>query len=328
MKKSYKILGITLIVILTLLAIWRASFLFSFKREVSFGVTFSQKQAQDLNLDWQQTYSAILSDLEVKNLRLIAYWDQIEKTPGTYDFSDLDWQMEQARLHNAKVILVVGSRVPRWPECHVPTWSEDLAQSSKEEALLNYLQVVINHYKTFSNLEIWQVENEPFLKMFGLCPGRNKPLLMKELALVKKLDPVHPTMVTDSGELATWFRTRNLADYLGTSVYRVAHTPIGYINYRNIIPAAYYKFKAFMINKPDDKIIVSELQAEPWTTQKLTDTPESLQAKTMDLARFNENILFAKNLGFSRVYLWGAEWWYWKNLNGNSSIWDASKELF
>ena len=236
--------------------------------------------------------------------------------------------MKEAQARGAKVILVVGNRVPRWPECHTPAWTSSLSPQEKEAALLNYLEVLVKHYKNAPTLEIWQVENEPFLKIFSECGGRNKPLLLKELALVKKIDSPRPIMVTDSGELATWLRTRNLADYLGTSVYRVAHTGLGYINYRNIIPAAYYRLKAFVINKPAEKIMVSEFQAEPWTTQALIKTPAYEQNKTMDPKRFDENIIFSRNLGFSKVYFWGAEWWYWKKMNGDSYYWNKAKELF
>lgn len=315
-------------IILGLAFLWRALFFLKFPTSVENGVTFSQKQAEDLGLDWRQTYSAILDELQVKNLRLVAYWDLVEPQKNIFDFNSLDWQMDEAEERGAKVILVVGSRVPRWPECHAPNWTFNLPENEKEEALLNYLQAVVVRYQNSPALEIWQVENEHFLKIFGECPGRNKPLLTKELELVKKLDPAHPTMVTDSGELATWLRTRNLADYLGTSVYRVVYTGIGYVNYRNIIPAAYYRLKALVIRKPVDKIIVSEFQAEPWTTQDLVATPLNEQQKTMDYARFDENIIFSRELGFKEVYWWGVEWWYWKKLQGDSYFWETAKPLF
>jgi hypothetical protein len=259
----------------------------------------------------------------------VAYWDLIEPTQGEYNFSDLDWQMAEAQSHHAKVILAVGQRVPRWPECHFPAWTANLSQAQREQALLDYLQAITNHYKNQPALVIWQVENEPFLQIFGQCPPRNKPLLLQELALVRKNDPAHPTMVTDSGEEATWFRTRNLADYLGTSVYRMTYILFGrYVSQDQIIPASYYRFKAWWIFKPIDKIIVSELQAEPWSQQSLVKTPQEQQEKGMNLAQFEKNIAFSRNLGLSQVYLWGVEWWYWQKTQGNSSYWNEAKTLF
>jgi len=323
MKIFKKILIVLLWTFVALIIIWRAMFIFKFPVVPQYGVNFSQKQAESLNLDWRKVYLSALEEMQVKNFRLIAYWDLVEPEQGKFNFTDLDWQMDQARLHNAKVILAIGQRVPRWPECHYPTWVLDLSEQEKEQALLGYLEAVVSHYQTQPALEIWQVENEPFLEIFGECPPRNKPLLLKELALVKELDPSRPTMVTDSGEEATWFRTRHLADYLGTSVYRTT-----YPGQNQLVPAAYYQLKAWIIQKPMDKILVSEFQAEPWSRKALVDTPLEKQNRNFNLAKFTDDIEFSQKLGFSRVYWWGVEWWYWLRLQGDASIWNAAKELF
>lgn len=77
-----------------------------------FGVTFSRFKAEELKLDWRETYLAILDDLKVKHLRLGAYWDDIETQSGQYDFSNLDWQIEEAEKHGAQIILAIGFRLP------------------------------------------------------------------------------------------------------------------------------------------------------------------------------------------------------------------------
>ena len=64
--------------------------------EITWGVNFSQKQAQNLGLDWKETYSALINDLEVKNIKIASYWDLIEKEEGKYNFEDLDWQIKEA----------------------------------------------------------------------------------------------------------------------------------------------------------------------------------------------------------------------------------------
>lgn len=333
MKKKFwkKFALILLIIILVLVTLWRVLFLINFQTEEGpyFGVTFSQKQAQNLRLSWKEVYKAALAELGVQKLRLIAYWDLVEKEQNKYDFSDLDFQMDEAEKHQAEVILVVGRRVPRWPECHQPAWLSALAKDEQELALLSYLEAIVKHFKDHPALKMWQVENEPFLKMFGYCPPRNKGLLIKEIALVGKIDPKHPIMVTDSGELATWLRTRHLAEYLGTTAYRVVYNPwIGYLDYGRLIPPAYYRLKAKIIQKPVDKIIVSELQAEPWTPGDLINVSLSEQAKSMDIKRFNQTIIFARRLGFGEVYFWGVEWWYWLKEQGESVFWEKAKDLF
>lgn len=65
-------------------------------KPIIFGATFSEPYTKYLGLDWQKTYLAVLDDLKVKNLRLIAPWDEIEPAPGKYDFTDLDWQIKEA----------------------------------------------------------------------------------------------------------------------------------------------------------------------------------------------------------------------------------------
>ena len=120
MKKILKmILLISLIIILTLIAYFFIGF--SKKAEnITWGVNFSQKHSQNFGLDWKEVYLAILDDLGVKNIKLATYWDLIEREEGKYYFNDLDWQVKQAEEKGANLILVIGMKVPRWPECHEP----------------------------------------------------------------------------------------------------------------------------------------------------------------------------------------------------------------
>lgn len=114
-----------------LLGIFIGSFLFLLlnyypvKKDIVFGVTFSKKYAEELGLDWQKVYLDILDDLKVKMLRLPVYWDDVEKEIGRYDFGPYDWMINEAEKRNVKVILNLGIKLPRWPECHVPDWVEN-----------------------------------------------------------------------------------------------------------------------------------------------------------------------------------------------------------
>ena len=56
-----------------------------------FGVTFSVKQAEELGLDWKQTFTSAMDDLGVRLFRIPAYWEDVESMRGTYNFDDLDW---------------------------------------------------------------------------------------------------------------------------------------------------------------------------------------------------------------------------------------------
>jgi hypothetical protein len=48
----------------------------------------------------------------------------------------------------------------------------------------------------------------------------------------------------------------------------------------------------------------------------------------MNIKQFHGNIGYARQVGFSPVYLWGAEWWYWMKIKHNdNSFWQAAKLL-
>ena len=53
------------------------------------------------------------------------------------------------------------------------------------------------------------------------------------------------------------------------------------------------------------------------------------QEKTMNLNKFKENIVYAKQSGFKEFYFWGTEWWYWlKEKQNKPEIWNEAKKLF
>ena len=81
--------------------------------KIEWGLTFSKRPVVDFEMDWKEVFLAILNDLSVKKIRLIAYWDEVEKEEGKYDFSELDWQVNEVSKRGGEIVLVVGRRVPR-----------------------------------------------------------------------------------------------------------------------------------------------------------------------------------------------------------------------
>jgi len=61
------------------------------------GIVYSIKQAESLGLDPLAAYEDILNDLNPERLRIIAYWDRIEKQKGVFDFKEIDFLMNKAR---------------------------------------------------------------------------------------------------------------------------------------------------------------------------------------------------------------------------------------
>ena len=183
-----------------------------------FGVSYSPGYAQYLGLNYQETYKKIIGELGFKYVRLMAQWDEIEKEKGKYDFSQLDWLMNESEKHNIKVTLAVGRKTPRWPECHLPDWAKQKDYQDYRVDLLKYIEAVVKRYKNYPSLEIWQVENEPFLS-FGLCKPVSPIDLTEEINLVTKFDGgAHKIIITDSGELSTWRKTALAGDLFGTTL--------------------------------------------------------------------------------------------------------------
>lgn len=329
MKKAFKILlkllGICLVLVFSFLFIgWNKPV-----KNINWGVVFSQRHAQYMGLDWKENYLAILDDLKAKNLKLIAYWDLIEKEPGIYDFSDLDWQIKEAEKRGAKVLLVVGRRVPRWPECFIPQWALSPKDIHKE-ALLEYISAVVQRYKDSPAIWAWQVENEPFFP-FGKCPPPDKELLKKEIELVKSLDNHNrPVVVTESGEIPLWFKAAKFGDIVGHTLYRKVWISELHTYFKYPFPPVYYGRKVWLVKTIFKKpVICVELQAEPWGPVLLYDLPIEEQKKTMDLEKFRKVIEFAKNTGEDTFYLWGVEWWYWlKEKQNQPQIWNEAQKLF
>ena len=300
-------------------------------RDITWGVNFSQKQAELLGLDWQEVYATLLDDLGARDIKLAAYWDLIEPIESKYDFNDLDWQIQKAEEKGAKAILVIGTKTGRWPECHAPEWVR--SQNSKiksQNSLVEYIKKVVERYRDNKTIWAWQVENEPLFP-FGECPRRDKEFLKKEIELVKSLDQSRPVIISDSGEFSFWVTAAQLGDMVSATLHRkVWFREIkSYIAYP-IRPVFYWR-KAELIKKIFAKeVIVGELQAEPWCQIFLLgECPLEEQKKTMNLERFKKNIEFAKKTGLKQFYLWGAEWAYWmKKKQNQPEIWNEAQKLW
>lgn len=297
-------------------------------QEIKWGVSFSSKHAYYLGLDWQEAYLALLDDLGVKSIRIITHWEWLEPQKDEYDFEDIDWQVEEAQKRGVEVVLVVGMKTPRWPECHLPDWAKTLNKEEQQKEILALVEQSINHFKGFSAIKIWQVENEPFFA-YGDCPWADKEFVKKEVALVRSLDD-RPVMITESGEFTPWFNAAQIGDIVGTTLYRKVWVEEFNRYFTYPLRSVFYWRKARITQKFfDKKVICAELQAEPWGPVLTYDLLIEEQKKTMDLKQFKEMVVYARNTGLDEFYFWGAEWWYWLRVNQNDSgIWDYARNLF
>lgn len=316
--------------LILLLIIFYASLFLDWGRSTrqTYGVSFDPVYARYLGVDAGEAYyEALIRDWGFRHIRLSAHWETIEAKRGQYDFSDLDWYVDRAGDAGAKVVLAIGQKTPRWPECHEPEWAKALPTADNRAALLEYVSATVEHYRNRPGIEFWQVENEPFLD-FGECHVFSTNDLKEEIALVRRLDPVHPIMTTDSGELSLWWKTARAADYFGTTMYRtVWNEMFGYFTYR-FIPAGWYRVRTHLLGRDINTAFIMELQGEPWSPNRLlTEVPLAEQYLSMSPMRLQKNIAYAQASGFPRAYLWGAEWWYWLQKNGHTEISDFVKTL-
>jgi hypothetical protein len=298
-------------------------------QNIVWGTTYSAPYARELGLDARQAYLELLDELHPARLRLIAYWSEIETIPGQQDFSDLDFQVIEAEKRRVPYTIVIGQRVPRWPECHIPPWAAGLGPEERHEALERYLATVVERYRTRPYLERWQVENESNVTVFGICPPGTIRTLPAEVALVRRLSD-KPVMVTGGGE--TWplgLRLAGEGDVFGTSLYR--STRIGRAWIFKPLPPALYTARgnlAMRQNPQLDRVIISELQGEPWAEGPLPGYDQRYYDITMSHHQFRKNARIARETRLAEAYWWGTEWWLYQKRHGDSFYWNTAKDIF
>lgn len=321
-----------IVLLLSLITVFLVGFIFeqqNLKQPQKLGVSFSPRYATELGIDPKQTFTNILKDLQVKHLRLSAYWDEIEPVKGEYNFQELDQYINQAGAENATVILGIGMKLPRWPECFIPTWadSKDLDNLHKDE--LEMLKNVVNHYKDNPTIVAWQVENEPMFS-YGVCPTISREFLKTAVEQIRAQSG-KTIIVTDSGELRPWRTPMQLSDVFGTTLYRSVSNPVlGRFIWR--LPAWSYSLKSYLARSlfapQNSHTIVSELQAESWFDKSLTQIPLDEQIKAFTPKDLVKNVKYAHKTGFSESYLWGVEWWYYLASFGHPEYLETARLIY
>lgn len=298
---------------------------------ITYGLSFNVPYARELGLDYKEVYTALLDELGVRHLRLAAHWTLTEPEQDKYNFEELDHMLDEALLRGATVILGVGRRLPRWPECHVPPWAAELSWEEQKAEIREYIEAVVTRYKDHPSITHWQVENEPFLTVFAYehCGDLDTEFLDEEIELVRSLDNTRPILVTDSGNLGTWSGAYKRGDAFGTSVYVYFWNPeLG--QFKTALPPSFYRLKdkLMRLRYGDQPTYLIELSAEPWLLEPVTDVPLEVQHTRMDVDKFNEILEYARETRYDRQYLWGGEWWYWLRERDIDDMWERAREVF
>lgn len=327
------ILATTLIIIIAVMyGIARWYIHSTSNQPLQLGVSFIPAYAQSLGVDPEETMDELI-DIGVKHYRLVSYWNESEQTRGTYDFSKLDWQFNKAEAADAKINLTLGLRQPRWPECHMPDWAKNLPKDEWNPELQKYIQAVVERYKDSPALQDYQLENEYFLKGFGICTDFDRQRLIDEYNLVKKLDP-NKTIIVGRSNNALGFPVGDpQPDKFSISIYKRvwdAGVTKRYLEYP--FPAWFYGYiagtqKLFL----DKDMMIGELQAEAWAPngKQLQEISLSEQNKSMNAERFEDRIAYGEATGMRQIYLWGAEYWYYRlKVLDDPSLWNVAQKHF
>lgn len=277
----------------------------------NYGVSVSIKQCRNFGISPSACIKWLISDCGFKRFRLMSYWDEIESSPGVYDFSDLDQQIALIAKHKGTVTLCLGARQPRWPENHWPDWAWQHTKAERTTALLKYLEVVVKRYRSKAHIVSYQLENEALLKSFGDRPEVDRARLRQEFNLVQKLDPSRPIIMTTSTSWGIPLR-RPIGDIVGFSYYQVIYSSV-----KEAYTTAFHQVWLQKLKRTLVKLllrrssIIHELQLEPWGPKNIWEMSKDEQMKSMSPKQIRHNILLAQRTGIKPIDLWGGEWWYW-----------------
>ncbi|MFH1395745.1 MAG: beta-galactosidase [Candidatus Omnitrophota bacterium] len=319
------------------------------------GTTYSPLQCQYLGLDWKKTYLNIL-DAGYDVVRIGAYWSEIEKKENFYDFSELEWQIQEAKAKGIPIVLTVGMKAPRWPEFFIPEWilkKANLgigADVSKNVLVRNqtlaFIKKVVEKYKHRDIIQYWQVENEALNHIGCKYWYIGMDFLKEEVALVRKIDernrPIILTSATYPNKflrfIATLFDYHNpikeyikMADIVGINVYPIVGCKILFKNFSFETTLnereKYFSPLIKSIHAHNREVWVTELQAEPWEPGHLVYTKEQ-QPKTASTDITRELFKEMDELGVDTILLWGAEYWQFRAEEYDETQWvEMNSEL-
>lgn len=311
------------------------------------GTTFSQLQCYYLGLDYRQAFQQICS-LGLSRIRLCSYWHELEPIEQAYNFTVIDWLLDQSHKHGIEVVLTVGMKAPRWPEFHFPDWLQaqyDIQNTDQPidanpaiaDRTLKLIERLMTHTRHVSSVKYWQVENEPLLPL-EISAGRflSPEFLRQEVELVRSLArPEQKVLITTAINLPDplieednrAFQTSlKLADAIGINVY--TKVPDGENSYLEPTSAYWQMLKTWRqaLANHHKEAWISELQAEPWEPNQLVaikqvDYPSASPQQVTSLVETLQNI------GYATVMLWGCEYWYWHQQQGRNHWWQGIQQL-
>ena len=312
------------------------------------GISFRPLQADSFGLNERETLQELLA-YPFQLIRLGAYWNRIESEPGTFNFDELDWQIEAAEKAGKQIILCIGPiKTFGYPEFFVPkhhlrqpfpehTLIRPAANASLLETTTEFITRLVERYKPYTSIVAWQLEHDAVDPLGVEHSWRLDATFVKEeLEALKKADPTKPVML--NGFLPTsflvlisqWWNTRDqgdslaisqrMADIVGIDYYpRHALISIGnrtiYLDgSRSLWHRLRRKRLITWANSHGKKLMISEGQAEPWETITTPPNPsnEGMYSCLPEQVINNYNNCmswYGQDASLYAYLFWGAEYW-------------------
>jgi hypothetical protein len=303
-------------------------------------VGFSYSPLTSLGIDHVPTQDlAMLLDATDPDLvRLPIYWELVEATPDSLDFSSVDDLMAVVDEHNqvasrqTRVVLTIGARNFLYPELHEPAWAgprqqPQLNEVQSEAAYRAYFEGSLTRYRSSPLLYAWQVENEPLDYVGNAITGDDEitaAQLSWEVDEAHLLDPGRTVVLTSFDgwnstiDLAQKYATPLLwmigaypsghpgemlaaGDALGLDLYVDApSTPLKFTSpdLRSVWKQQALDFWAGQAQAQGKQLWLAEMQAQPWSKSS-SFAPANLVASAAIYRQEPLNV----------VLLWGVETW-------------------
>jgi hypothetical protein len=327
------------------------------------GISFRPLQAAAFGLDADDALKRLL-DYPIEVVRLAAYWDRIEPTPGVANFSELDRYVAAVEAAGRQIILCVGAvKAFGYPEYFVPTHHTPvplpegtLIDGANHRPLLDaaceFVARVVDRYRHRPSIIGWQIEHDAVDPLgmehsWRLSTG----FVAQEVAAVRAVDPSRPILM--NGFLPTsvpvaisqrW-RTRDqgdsldvaqrLADVVGIDFYprHAVTSMVGRSVYLDGSRAPWQQRRRRALFANGREVMVCEGQAEPWeaVTKPPSEPGQAMYSCPPERLIEVYNQCVGWNDGapvtLSAYLFWGAEYWLRRARDGDPSYLNAFERI-
>jgi hypothetical protein len=319
----------------------------------AYGFSYSFEQARWYGYDGRVEFVKLLDRVKFDWVRLPFFWDEMADEAGNLKVDDLDFAISEAGKRNVKVIIVLGAKVPFYPEFHLPAAESSKIKfaanvSSTSPIAFDLLTVdskIVSHFSKFDNVIYWQVENEPFLPNVGKF-RIDKSLINSEVKVVRDYDPKkRPVILTSDAPTVFNNRWKDLfsvlmpGDALGTNAYfKTQGTYLVYFSKLNIPwpKGFYWPVQSWYLLSPNFENLkvyakkrnvdtwIMEMQAEPYVRDLTDAAKEKFSFGPGDIVNADN---FLKSRGLNSIGFWGANFWIFREKIGDSSWMNAVKNI-